>query len=888
MSKRARSLGTWWLITLAFSALAVVAGCGDGGGGGADLVVSPSSVGMPIGRTARVTATTEGSPAGASVTWTSDDASIATVMKQTNGDALITGVAAGQTTITASLGDASAVVLVTVLPAAADTLTITPPALSLAAGTTSQLTATITLTDGTTRDVTDTVGWSSDDDAIATVSATGLVSGVAPGTSTVTATLGALSAEADLTVTDAVLVSLAIAPANPSVPKGLTQQLTATGTFSDASTQDLTSMVTWTSSATAVATVSATGLVTAVELGNATLTAALGTINAQTTVTVVAPTLQSIAVTPANPTVVEGTTRQLTATGTLSDGSTQDLTSTATWTSSAAAVATVSATGLVTGVAPGDATITATMGAISGQTTVTVTAATLQSIAVTPANPSVTLGTTQQLTATGTLTNGTTQDLTSMATWTSSVTAVVTVSTTGLVTAVGSGTSTVTASMGAISGQTTVTVPAATLVSIAVTPAGPSVALGATVTLTATGTYSDGSTADLSGTATWASSNTAIATTAGRVVTGVSVGSADISATADGITGSTSVMVTPPVVASIAINPATATLNAGQTMAFTATAVYTDASTVDVTTTAVWDSTNKNAADVSNEAGTQGVVTAIAAGSTTITAVFDGVTGTSAVSVVGLVSIAITPVGDLAWGTTRQLTATGTYSNGSTADVTEQATWTSSDEAALTVNDAAGRKGLATALSTAGATVTAQVGLISGSLAIAGCKIVVNEVQVAGAAGTPSAAANEWVELASTCTTTQALSGLRLVYRSAAGTGDVFLLDLSDTLGPNEYRFYVHVAIAGSYPTASGSFGNGATGQLSGSAGGVGLRIGAAGAIVDSMGYGTATNAFVEGTVAALPPGGSSAARTPNRTDTDNNAADFAVTATPSPGAANP
>ena len=95
-------------------------------------------------------------------------------------------------------------------------------------------------------------------------------------------------------------------PANPSVPKGLTQQFTATGTYSDNSTQDLTSQVTWASATTSVATITTAGLATAVATGTSTISATLGAITGSTVLTVTAAVLQSIAVTPANPSVAKG------------------------------------------------------------------------------------------------------------------------------------------------------------------------------------------------------------------------------------------------------------------------------------------------------------------------------------------------------------------------------------------------------------------------------------------------------------------------------------------------------------------------------------------------------------------------------------------------------
>src|SRR5205823_3665409 len=87
-----------------------------------------------------------------------------------------------------------------------------------------------------------------------------------------------------------------------------------------------------------------------------------------------APTLTSIAVTPANPSIVKGATQQFTATGTYSDSTTQNLTSQVTWSSGTPATATITPGGLATGVGTGTSVISATQGTVSGSTTLTVTA----------------------------------------------------------------------------------------------------------------------------------------------------------------------------------------------------------------------------------------------------------------------------------------------------------------------------------------------------------------------------------------------------------------------------------------------------------------------------------------------------------------------------------
>ncbi|MBL8726976.1 MAG: Ig-like domain-containing protein, partial [Planctomycetes bacterium] len=286
---------------------------------------------------------------------------------------------------------------------------------------------------------------------------------VATGTATITA-LHAGSGVSDgtvLTVTPAVLTSLAVTPTHPSIALGTTQQFTATGTYTDSSIQDLTAAVTWSSSAPGVATVSnaasSEGRATSVAIGTTTITAvhAGSGVSDNTMLTVTPAVLTSLAVTPTHPSIALGTTQQFTATGTYTDSSTQDLTAAVTWSSSATGVATISnaggSEGRATSVATGTTTITAVHAGsgVSDNTMLTVTPATLVSIAVTPTTPTISVGATQQFTATGTYTDSSTQDLTTAVTWSSSATGVATVSNAGgsqgRATGVAGGTATITA-----------------------------------------------------------------------------------------------------------------------------------------------------------------------------------------------------------------------------------------------------------------------------------------------------------------------------------------------------------------------------------------------------------------------------------------------------------
>jgi len=172
----------------------------------------------------------------------------------------------------------------------------------------------------------------------------------------------------------ATLQSIAVTPANPSLPIGLTQQFTATGTFSDSSTQDLTALVTWASATPSKATIDSSGLATAIAAGTSTISATLGGVTGSTVLTVTAVVLQSIAVTPPNPSLPIGLTQQFTATGTFSDTSTQDLTGLVTWASATPSKATIDSSGLATAIAQGTSMISATLGGVTGSTVLTVTA----------------------------------------------------------------------------------------------------------------------------------------------------------------------------------------------------------------------------------------------------------------------------------------------------------------------------------------------------------------------------------------------------------------------------------------------------------------------------------------------------------------------------------
>lgn len=248
------------------------------------------------------------------------------------------------------------------------------------------------------------------------------------------------------------LVSIAVTPTTPTVTVGNTQAFIATGTYSDSSTSNITSTVTWVSSNTSHATINSSGLATGVGAGNTNITASLSSITSNTAVlTVTAATLVSIAITPTSPSIIVGNTQAFVAIGTYSDSSTANITSLATWNSASSGVATINSSGVATGVGSGTSAITATMSAVTSNTaTLTVSAATLVSIAVTPISASIAVSGTQAFTAIGTYNNTATADITTSVTWASSSTGVATIASSGVATGVTAGSSTISCSLSVV------------------------------------------------------------------------------------------------------------------------------------------------------------------------------------------------------------------------------------------------------------------------------------------------------------------------------------------------------------------------------------------------------------------------------------------------------
>ncbi|MDQ8158257.1 MAG: Ig-like domain-containing protein [Gemmatimonadota bacterium] len=351
-----------WLraaIAVAVTAVAVTA-CGGGDSAGPPVVTAPPTVRSvavtPVATTIRIgeaqplsAVVDAANGAGTGVSWTSEAPAVATV----SSTGTVTAIAVGTATIRATAtADAKVSGTATITVQSVRGMTVTPTTLTLGAGQTQTVLATVRLDPGQAT----TISWRTTAAAIATVSATGVVAGVAPGVATITAV-----AVADTTVRATVAVSVVpairavtVTPPTAALFIGMTQPLTVTVT-ADAG---LAQTVAWRSSNPAAATVNASGVVTAVGFGTSTITvlSTVDTTRRATSVITVTPRTTSVSITQRNVGLNPGTSLALTGIVSADPG----IGTGVAWSSGASSVVSITAQGVVSGVSLGSALITAT------------------------------------------------------------------------------------------------------------------------------------------------------------------------------------------------------------------------------------------------------------------------------------------------------------------------------------------------------------------------------------------------------------------------------------------------------------------------------------------------------------------------------------------------
>ncbi|HEV8448246.1 MAG TPA: Ig-like domain-containing protein [Gemmatimonadaceae bacterium] len=480
------------------------------------------------------------------ISWSTSNAAVATV----DANGIMTATGQGTATITATSEGKSGVATVSVSQAAVSLVTVAPSPLSMSVGQTTQLTATLTDSAGNLLSGR-TVTWASSNTAVATVSSQGVVTAVAAGSTSITATSEGKNGSAALTISNVAVGSVAVQPQGPAILVGANVQLSAT--VRDVNGVIVTNrVVTWSSSSAAVAVVSSSGVVTGVGGGTATITATSEGKSGTTSVTVTALPVATVTIQPPSPdTVFIGYTTQLTAVTKDSLGGV--LTGRAvTWHSTNTAIATVDANGLVTGVAAGSTSITATSEGKTGTATLVSIKAPVGSVVVAPASDSVSTSGTLQLRATVTDVKGTVVTDRAIA-WASLQGPIATISpNNGATTNVdgkAKGTASIVATSETKADTATVNVVAA-VKTVTVSPLIGSLSLATHPTIQLTATCKDAGNTTVTGrVVTWTSSNPAAATVdANGLVTAKGAGIANITATAvfDGVTSVASVITVTP------------------------------------------------------------------------------------------------------------------------------------------------------------------------------------------------------------------------------------------------------------------------------------------------------------------------------------------------------
>ena len=602
--------------------------------------VAPATLSLVVGEKGELTATV--APENATekgVTWSSDDSSVATVDE--NGQ--VTAVAKGQATITATTvdGNKKAACAVTVTESEVPdvpvtSVTMSKKSLTLTEGDTGTLTATVKPDNATDKTVT----WTTSKKSVATVDQNGVVTAVKAGSATITATCGGKKATCTVTVKSKVIAvtGVSLSPETVSLNIGGTAALTATVSPSNATNKS----VTWSSDKESVATVSDSGVVTAVAAGSATITVTTvdGAKTATCAVTVKenAVPVTSVSLSPATLSLVEGDTETITVT--VSPSNATD--NTVTWSSDYPNVASVDQEGKVTAISEGSTVIRVVSNDGSNKkaicaVTVYAKVVKVTGVSVAPETLTLTEGASASLKATVAPANATDKSVT----WSSSDKTVATVNSSGRVTAVAAGSATITVTT--VDGGKTATcavtveaavVPPVEVSSVSLSEESLTLTEGGTASLTATVLPENADNKEVD----WSSSDSGVATVdANGLVTAVAAGSATITVTTvdGGKTATCAVTVQAPEpvvvpVTSVTLNKESITLNRDQTFQLTATVEPDDATSPEVS----WVSDTPGVAEVD----ATGKITAKAAGSAVITATADGVSATCTVTVTETVS----------------------------------------------------------------------------------------------------------------------------------------------------------------------------------------------------------------------------------------------------------
>ncbi|WP_411503713.1 Ig-like domain-containing protein [Brevibacillus centrosporus] len=589
--------------------------------------------------------------------WSSDNPAVADALK-----GKITAYGAGKATVTAKYGTKTATITVDV-----DTtqkLEVNKQSIFLHVGESSEdikLTATYANSAGTPVDVGSKAEWTSSKEEVAYYS-NGKIHAVASGEAVITASYGGKTVQIQVDVE--VPRALDIVPSYLVMKSGTNETVKVNASFAGASaTEDITDKVTWTSDNEDIVFAKG-GTISAYKAGSATITAKYGEKMATLVVDVDVP--QSLTADVTNVAIPVGGAKQVTITANYPNGTNENVTQKVTWASNAPAVASVRQ-GLITGIATGPASVTATYG--NRTVTIPVSVGVLQTLTVDKQKLVMSNGKSETVNVTAAYADGTSKNVNEQAAWTSASAAVAEV-TQGKITAKGPGKTTITATFDGKSVSIAVEVDQATTLSV--DPRLLILTLNESAEIKLTATDSAGNTSNVTTDAEWASSAIKVADVANGRVTGLSNGRATITAKYGG--KSITIPVEVGIVTKLEADKRYASIKSNTTSQITLTATFADGRTLNVTSLADWKTSNYKVADVS-----KGLITGRAFGKATITGKYNDKSVSIPVDVDTLKYLKSDVVQlVMAKGETKQVTATATYMDGSEQNVTKPALWTTS------------------------------------------------------------------------------------------------------------------------------------------------------------------------------------------------------------------
>ena len=560
------------------------------------------------------------------VSWLSSDKTLAEI----SNEGLLTLISSGDVYIEATFGDINIQHLVSIQAKEISEIATELSPAQVASGYQSNAIVTVIYNNGSSEDLTTSATLSSEEASVATINEAGVISSLAVGTTVLNAEFNGFTSSVNFEVTDAVITELLFNLVQNSIPVGMTPLYVVKQQFSDGSLIDITSdhqAYTLSSDDVNLATVN-NYVITTVSAGSVNLTVTAEDLQTSTLLTVSEAVVTEIALSTNTMSLALGLSGEVSSTATLSSGS--EMSIDPVYSSSDEAVLTVSQSGLITTTGMGQAIITGQYNNLEGTIIIDVNPAVLASLDVSFESSTLPIGRKGQASATGNFTDGTISNITQDVSWSSATPALLSVSNTvkGEVTAlIGSSTDVsspitvlVTASLNGIENSAELDVVSAIVDALEVSAESSLVSLGNQLQLTATATYSNLENIDISNDAAWLSSNETVATVSSNgLLSTITEGVISVSANFDGYSESLEITVGPATLDSVTITATSLSIYKAREKQLNAIGTMSDGSEITVTNLGVWSVDQGSLAIISNDNGSEGVFSAIEAGTVNVT-----------------------------------------------------------------------------------------------------------------------------------------------------------------------------------------------------------------------------------------------------------------------------